>query len=157
MYDEKWIKQLFAWSFRQSACVEICVDADRQADRQTDRRRYRVQDGSWPNHRNGYLVYIFSLNYWSMTNMIYMTNLFDKYNFSIFTETHVPDKMKYLIFSTHQSNEMSDRVNIKTNFQWMRKYFWKRMPQIFFRIVPHILSMWPIWTLWSLWTTRTLT
>ena len=34
------------------ACVEICVDADRQTDRQTDRPRYRVQDGSWPNHKN---------------------------------------------------------------------------------------------------------
>ena len=39
MHSEKWIKHLHAWSFRQSACVEICVE--------TDTPRYRVQDGSW--------------------------------------------------------------------------------------------------------------
>ena len=31
-----------------SACVEICVDSNQP--------RYRVQDGSWPNHKNKKIV-----------------------------------------------------------------------------------------------------
>ena len=41
MHDEKWIKQVYAWSFRQSACVEICVDADRQTNPDTEFKMVR--------------------------------------------------------------------------------------------------------------------
>ena len=47
---------MYAWSFRQSACIEICFE--------TRQPRYRVQDGSWPNHKNFIfkVTFIFSKN-----------------------------------------------------------------------------------------------
>ena len=46
MHDEKGIKQLLAWSFRQRLVVLKFVL------RQTDQPRYRLQDGLWRNHKN---------------------------------------------------------------------------------------------------------
>ena len=34
----------------------VLTQAHRQTDRQTDRPRYRVQDGSWPNHKKFPLI-----------------------------------------------------------------------------------------------------
>ena len=46
--SRKWIKLLEAWSFRQSACVEILLK-----NPAFDRSRYQFQDSSWLNHKNG--------------------------------------------------------------------------------------------------------
>ena len=41
MHDEKWIKQLYAWSFKQSACVEICFETHTHTDPDTEFKMFR--------------------------------------------------------------------------------------------------------------------
>ena len=48
-----WIKQLLAWSFRQSPnFFEICVETDRPTNRPTNHPTYLSLDASLPKHNN---------------------------------------------------------------------------------------------------------
>ena len=67
MHDEKLIKQLYAWLFRQSACIKICFE--------TRQPRYRVQDGLWPNHKN----FIFEVTFIFSKNVLNTLHFYIKY------------------------------------------------------------------------------